>query len=512
MNKVMLVVLDGWGLGQVPEADAIHQARTPFVDQLMNSQPWSTLVTHGESVGLPRGQFGNSEVGHIHLGAGRTVYQDLGLIDHAIQSGSLAQNAVLEDLVQYCQVNQKPVHLIGLVSDGGVHSHIQHLMGLIEILENKGVERIFVHAILDGRDTDPHAGRHYLRQLGDFLNGRKSRLVSIIGRYYAMDRDKRWERTAEAYALYTRGEGLLSQDLVSSLEQSYRDGVTDEFVKATLLEAAFSGKQFIQANDAVLCFNFRTDRLRQLTEVLTQKSHTEQNMAPLPLQYVTMTRYDETYRGVKVIFEKQDLKETLGEMVSRYGGTQLRIAETEKYPHVSFFFSGGREAVFAGEKRILIPSPKVATYDLQPEMSADAVTLALIREIEENAPDFICVNYANTDMVGHTGVFDAVIKAAETVDHCLSSMIPVALKSEYRIIVLADHGNGELMVNPDGTPHTAHTMNPVPCILIGDQTGLKIKNGGLADIAPTLLELMGLPVPASMTGQSLLVHGENKDR
>lgn len=508
MNKVMLVVLDGWGLGQVPEADAIHQAHTPFVDDLMKTCPWSTLVTHGEAVGLPEGQFGNSEVGHVHLGAGRTVYQDLGLIDQAIKDGSLAGKPVVDELAAYCQNQQKPLHLIGLVSDGGVHSHIRHLMGVVDILEKKGLEKIYIHAILDGRDTDPHAGRHYLRQLGDFLKGRRSRLVSIIGRYYAMDRDKRWERTAEAYRLFTRGEGILSSDLISSLEQSYRDGVTDEFVKATILQEAAEAGHFIHPDDAVLCFNFRTDRLRQLTEVLTQQPHPDHAMSTLPLYYLTMTRYDDSYTGVRVIFEKQDLKETLGEMVSRYGGTQLRIAETEKYPHVSFFFSGGREAVFAGEKRILIPSPKVATYDLQPEMSAAGVTDALIKEINENVPDFVCVNYANTDMVGHTGVFSAVVKAAETVDFCLSRLIPLAREKKYQILILADHGNGELMINPDGSPHTAHTMNPVPCILISHQSGLKVGKGGLADIAPTLLELMGLPVPASMTGSSLLLQEE----
>lgn len=500
----MLVILDGWGIGQRPESDAILQANTPFFDQLMIDHPHSELISYGPSVGLPEGQFGNSEVGHIHLGAGRVVWQDLGKIYFSLENGQLGKNAVIQDLIKYCISLHKPLHLIGLLSDGGVHSHIDHLLGLIKVLEGLGLENIFVHAILDGRDTDPKAGIHYVQRLQDFLVSRKSKLVSLIGRYYAMDRDKRWERVSLAYHLYTKGEGTITEDFISSLHQSYERGITDEFFKPVILKEILEKGQFINSHDAVLCFNFRTDRLRQLTTVLTQQEMLEYKMSTLPLYFITMTKYDESFQNVKVIFEKENIKETLGEMISRFGCTQLRIAETEKYPHVSFFFSGGKETTFSGERRVLIPSPKVATYDLKPAMSAVELTDALINEINHWSPDFICINYANADMVGHTGVFDAVVQAVEAVDLCLQRIVSLAKSKEYQIIILADHGNAELMINPDGSPHTAHTMNPVPCILISDDPNKGIQNGDLCDIAPTLLDLMNLPIPAVMTGHTLI--------
>lgn len=511
MKKSMLVILDGWGIGQRPEADAILQANTPFFDQLMKECPHSELVTYGPSVGLPVGQFGNSEVGHIHLGAGRVVWQDLGKIYQSLENDQLVNNAVIQDLVKYCLSHQKPLHLIGLLSDGGVHSHIDHLLGLIKVLENLGLENIFIHAILDGRDTDPRAGVHYVQKLEDFLRDHKSKLASLIGRYYAMDRDKRWERTSLAYQLYTKGEGTITEDFISSLHQSYEIGITDEFFKPVILKEIHEKGQIINPHDAVLCFNFRTDRLRQLTTVLTQQEMLEFRMSPLPLYFITMTKYDDSFQNIKVVFEKENIKETLGEMISRFGCTQLRIAETEKYPHVSFFFSGGKETTFSGERRVLIPSPKVATYDLKPAMSAIELTDALAHEINHWSPDFICINYANADMVGHTGVFDAVVRAVEAVDLCLQKIVPLAKSKEYQIIILADHGNAELMINPDGSPHTAHTMNPVPCILISDDKTLGIQNGDLCDIAPTLLDLMNLPVPAVMTGHTLITKTSSKN-
>lgn len=500
----MLVILDGWGIGLIPEADAIAQAQTPFYDQLLLEHPHSKLISFGPSVGLPEGQFGNSEVGHIHLGAGRVVWQDLGRISRSIEDQSILQNKTILELVDYCLGQRKDLHLIGLLSDGGVHSHIDHLYGMLEALERLGLKKIFIHAILDGRDTDPRAGIKYVKELQHFLESKNSTLVSLIGRYYAMDRDKRWERSKLAFDLYTKGIGNLSDDLLASLQKSYQDGITDEFVKPIILKSSFDHLEYIKDRDAVFCLNFRTDRLRQLTTALTQTSLPDYNTHPLDLYYVTMTPYDERYKNVRVVFEKENIRETLGEMISRFGGKQLRIAETEKYPHVSYFLSGGREQAFAGERRILVPSPKVATYDLQPQMSAEEVTDALLQDMLTNPTEFVCINYANTDMVGHTGVFKAVVGAAETVDRCLRRLIPQAVSLGYQILILADHGNGELMLNPDGSPHTAHTSNFVPCILICDRKDIQLKDGKLSDIAPTILELMNLPVPSAMTGESLL--------
>ncbi|HQX43284.1 MAG: 2,3-bisphosphoglycerate-independent phosphoglycerate mutase [Saprospiraceae bacterium] len=500
MKKAMLMILDGWGIGQNDLADAIHAARTPYYDLLIDKYPNSSLVTYGPEVGLPDGQFGNSEVGHLNLGAGRVVYQDLGLIDKAFKSGEMSTNSEFLDLISYCEKHDKPLHIIGLVSDGGVHSHINHLFGLIDLLEATKVKTISIHAILDGRDTDPHSGIHFIEKTTNYLQGKRSRIVSIIGRYFAMDRDKRWERTKKAYDLYIHGIGKKTNDFCKAIIASYETGTTDEFLDAYCSINPVK----INNEDAVLCFNFRTDRLRQLTEALTQNDFPEFDMSAHSLHYVTMTNYKEEYKNIRVLFGKQDILETLGETLSRYGLTQLRIAETEKYPHVSFFFNGGKESKFVGERRILIPSPKVATYDLQPEMSASTLTQSLLEDIQNNHPDFICINFANADMVGHTGVYNAVVKAIESVDSCLEKIIPFAQLNNYEIIILADHGNAEFMINTDGSPNTAHTMNPVPCILISNNKTLKLKNGKLADIAPTLLNLMELPVPEKMTGNSLI--------
>ncbi len=498
--RAFLLILDGWGIGEVPEADAILQAQTPFFDSLMTEFPNSRLVTHGMDVGLPVGQMGNSEVGHLNLGAGRVVYQDFTRIEKAIAEGQLSQHQALLNLAAYCKQKNRACHLIGLVSDGGVHSHIRHLEALVETLESMGVERIYIHAITDGRDTDPHSGGNFIRRLEQFLEGRKTKIASLIGRYFAMDRDQRWERIQKAYDLMVKGTGLQFENASNAIDDSYAKGITDEFMEPCKI--GDSGAGCILENDAVLCFNFRTDRLRQLTRVLTQEA--QGMMKPMHLYYLTMTRYDAKFQNIHVIFENQDLSNTLGESLSRYGLSQLRIAETEKYPHVSFFFSGGREKPFSGERRILIPSPKVATYDLQPEMSAKLVMEAVLKEMEQQSSDFICLNFANADMVGHTGVFDAVKRAAETVDQCLQQIIPCGLEKNYVFIILADHGNGDYMINEDGSPNTAHSMNPVPCILVGRNLSWTLKDGKLADIAPTILQLLSLPVPAEMDGQSLL--------
>ncbi len=500
----MLIILDGWGLGPDPKVDAIAQANTPFFDHLMDTYPNSTLVTHGAQVGLPEGQMGNSEVGHLNLGAGRIVYQELARINKSLKEGELARNPVLNDAIAEAIEKDRPFHLIGLISDGGVHSHLDHLIGMSRIISDAGVKQIFVHGFTDGRDVDPKSGIHFVQQLGEQLPP-NAKLVSVVGRYYAMDRDKRWERTRKAYDLLVHGTGTEVSDFESPIRKSYEEGTTDEFLLPMCAVENGAPVGRIKAGDVVCFFNFRTDRPRQLTEVLTQKDHPENGMHTLPLYYLTMTRYDETFRDMHVLFEKENLKKTMGEIVSAHGLSQVRIAETEKYPHVTFFFSGGREEVFEGEDRILIPSPKVATYDLQPEMSAYEVTDAIVERLLDHTPDFICLNYANTDMVGHTGVFEAAMKAAETVDVCLAKLIPVALERQFSIIIIADHGNSDYMVNPDGTPNTAHSMNPVPCILVqNDRRGFEIRNGKLGDIAPTLLTLMGLEIPEEMTGEVLI--------
>ncbi|MDQ3142986.1 MAG: 2,3-bisphosphoglycerate-independent phosphoglycerate mutase [Bacteroidota bacterium] len=510
-SKCILMILDGWGIGTTPIADAILQADTPFYDQLKTTYAFTTLTTHGIKVGLPEGQMGNSEVGHLNLGAGRIVFQDLPMINIAIENQTIDHNTVLIRLFNYCNSNQKALHLIGLVSDGGVHSHINHLKHLITLAEKYKVNEIYLHAITDGRDTDPKSGLNFLQDITLFLKDKRVKISTIIGRYYAMDRDRRWERIYKAYALMTEGFGKYHSDVYTAIEESYEQNITDEFldpIRITWGQEHTTG--LIQEGDAVLCFNFRTDRLRELTTVLSQEPIPLFNMNPLNLYYCTLTNYDDTFKKVHPIFDKKDLQDTLGEILSVYGRSQLRIAESEKYPHVSFFFSGGREIIFSGEKRLLIPSPKVATYDLKPEMSAFEVTDALLNEIQESTPDFICINFANTDMVGHTGIFNAVIKAAETVDSCLSKIIPFALQNNYTILILADHGNGEYMINEDGSPNTAHTKNPVPLILVSKENNYKLTTGTLADIAPTILKIMDLPKPEQMTGQSLLVTNEKE--
>lgn len=500
------MILDGWGYGKIPSVDAIAQAKTPFFDNLQVHYPHATLVTHGMDVGLPEGQMGNSEVGHLNIGAGRIVYQELARINKAVGDGELEQNPVLKAAIAHAIEHQKPIHLLGLLSDGGVHSHIKHLKSLVDILDRAGVPKTLIHAFTDGRDTDPKAGKAYVEDLLDHIKGKASHLATLIGRYYAMDRDKRWERVAKAYNLLVIGVGEHSQQPLQSIADEYSSGITDEFLEPIVCcDMAGNPYGFIQPDDVVLCFNFRTDRLRELCSVLSQAPIEEFGMKPMPLYFVTMTRYDEHFHDIHVIFQKDDIRQTLGEVLANAGKSQLRIAETEKYPHVTFFFSGGREDPFPKEDRIMIPSAKVATYDLQPEMSAIGIKDAVMDRIAQDPPDFICLNFANTDMVGHTGVFAAAMLAAETVDRCLSEIVPQALAAGYEMILIADHGNSDFMINADGSPNTAHTMNPVPIILVGNHVdGLRLKSGRLADVATTILHRMGIPVPLDMTGDDLV--------
>lgn len=500
----MLVILDGWGIGNAKNADAIAAAETPFMDKLLQTRPHSTLRTSGEDVGLPDGQMGNSEVGHLNIGAGRVVYQDLVKINKAVREHTLDTNAELVAAMQYARTEKKSIHLLGLVSDGGVHSAQEHLHGLCRIFQQQHIPNVFVHAFTDGRDTDPKSGHGFIKLLLDELQGTNAKLASICGRYYAMDRDKRWERVKLAYDLLVSGKGAVATDALNAIEKNYAEGITDEFLKPIVMSSNGTDPvAVIQPGDVVLCFNFRTDRCREITEVLTQHDMPEQGMHTMPLYYVTMTNYDDSYRNVHVLYDKDNLVSTLGEVIEQAGGTQIRIAETEKYPHVTFFLSGGREVPFKGESRMMIPSPKVATYDLQPEMSARELTAAILPELEKGATDFICLNYANADMVGHTGVFSAVVKAVETVDNCLQQVVETGIKAGYSFIIIADHGNADYMINSDGTPNTAHTTNPVPCILI-DDTFTTIGEGRLADVAPTILKIMGIPAPAAMDGKALV--------
>jgi len=502
-DKTALLILDGWGHGPDPNVNAIDQAPTPFMDKLYQQYPNSELETSGEAVGLPLGQMGNSEVGHLNIGAGRIVYQELVRINKAAKDHSLHQNPVLLEALQYAKKENKKVHLMGLVSDGGVHAHLNHLIALCEATQEHNLQQVFIHAFMDGRDTSPTGGIGYLQQLQKKLQDTPIQIASIIGRYYAMDRDNRWERIRLAYDLLTQGKGKKIAAPIQALQASYDKGVTDEFVQP--ISCVEDGH--ITTGDVLICFNFRTDRCRQISIALTQKALSEHAMQPLDIHYCTMTRYDDDFQGIHVLFEKEDLPNTLGEVLQKAGKTQLRIAETEKYPHVTFFFNGGREEAFDKEKRIIIPSPKVATYDLQPEMSAQGVTDAVIKEIETDAPDFICLNYANADMVGHTGIFEAAMKAATTVDNNVSQLVPLLLKYNYGIIIIADHGNSDYMKNPDGTPHTAHTTNPVPCIFVSNNTeGISVKDGKLADVAPTILQLMHLQPSKEMNGDVLVTN------
>lgn len=504
-KKVILMILDGWGHSPDPKVSAIDNANTPFIDSLYKNYPNAELRTDGLHVGLPEGQMGNSEVGHMNLGAGRIVYQDLAKINLAVQNHTLKNEKPLIDAFNYAKANNKNVHFLGLVSDGGVHSHTSHLRGLIEAAEENGVQNMFVHAFTDGRDVDPKSGKKYIEDLQNFLSNTNVKLASVVGRYYAMDRDKRWERVKLAYDLLVNGIGEKSSNLVDSIQKSYDENITDEFINPLLsVDASGNPLATIQEDDVVIFFNFRTDRGRELTEVLSQIDCHEENMHKLPLYFVTLTNYDNTYSNVYVVYDKDNITETLGEVLSKAGKKQIRIAETEKYPHVTFFFSGGREEPFIGETRILKNSPKVATYDLQPEMSAFELKDALVPELQKGEVDFVCLNFANGDMVGHTGSMPAAIKACEAVDVCVKEIIETALVNNYTTIVIADHGNCETMINPDGSPNTAHTTNPVPVILV-DNDKIKIQSGVLGDIAPTILDLMGIAQPEAMTQHSLLL-------
>ncbi|HMZ88417.1 MAG TPA: 2,3-bisphosphoglycerate-independent phosphoglycerate mutase [Chitinophagales bacterium] len=508
MKKVMLIIMDGWGHGQNAAASAIAQANTPNVNAYYKRYPNAELRTDGEFVGLPEGQMGNSEVGHLNLGAGRIVYQELQRIHMAIRNGELASNNTLLSALDFAKNNGKKVHFIGLVSDGGVHSHSNHLMALCDIAKSKGLtsDQVFIHAFTDGRDCDPKSGVGFIRTLQQHLTNSAGTIASVCGRYYAMDRDKRWERIKKAYDLLVHGEGNATQDVIKSIEQSYSDNVTDEFILPIICtDAQQKPLATIAAGDVVICFNFRTDRCRQITRALTQEAFPEFDMTPIDLHYVTMTRYDHTFKNVGVIFESDDLSKTLGEILEANNKTQIRIAETEKYPHVTFFFSGGREKEFSGERRIMIASPKVATYDLQPEMSAYLVKDAIVEAINNESPDFICLNFANADMVGHTGVFSAAIKACEAVDTCVGEVIEAALSKNYAVILTADHGNSDVEINEDGTPNTQHSTNPVPVFYIDKEPAFQqIRNGKLGDIAPTILTLMGIDIPKEMTGEILV--------
>ena len=494
--------MDGWGLGKIKSSDAIQHAKTPFVSSLYSKYPNATLITCGEDVGLPEGQMGNSEVGHLNLGAGRIVYQELQRINVAIKTGEFAANPTLLAAIDYAKQNNKPLHLMGLVSDGGVHSHTNHLKALTALCAAKGLTNVLVHAFTDGRDTDPKSGLGFLTDLQNHLHTTTGSIATITGRYYAMDRDKRWERVKLAYDALVNGMGEKTADVLDAVKKSYDANVTDEFIKPII--NAQVQQPAMQPGDAVICFNFRTDRCREITQVLTQTDFPDFGMHKLDLHYTTMTQYDHTYKNVHVVFENDDLKNTLGEILAAHNKTQIRIAETEKYPHVSFFFSGGREKEFTGEKRIMIPSPKVATYDLQPEMSAAEVTAAVVKEIKNNPTDFICLNFANADMVGHTGVWDAVIKAVETVDTCVEQVVTAALQQDYAVFILADHGNADYEINEDGTPNTAHTLNLVPFFIVDNNWRGTVKNGKLGDIAPTILTLMELPIPKEMSGNILI--------
>ena len=509
-KKTMLVILDGWGHGPKRKADAIAQANVPFVNSLYQKYPNSELVTYGEEVGLPEGQMGNSEVGHLNIGAGRVVYQDFARINKDIREGTFHKNEMLLKALHSAKAENRTVHLMGLVSDGGVHSHINHLKALCDISTKVGCEKVFIHAFMDGRDTSPNGGKDYLQNVLQHIENQPVKVASVIGRYYAMDRDRRWERIKLAYDLLVNGEGEQTDDVLGLIEKRYAAGETDEFLKPISLREASSGQvsgndATIKNGDLLICFNFRTDRPREISEVLTQNDMPDFGMKKLDLHYLTMTRYDDTFKNIEVLFQKEDLKNTLGEILAKAGKTQVRLAETEKYPHVTFFFSGGREKEFFGESRIVIPSPKVATYDLQPEMSAVEVTDAILERIDKDQPDFVCLNYANADMVGHTGDFEAAKVAAQTVSEQLNRLIDKGLAFDYDAIVIADHGNSDYMINDDGSPHTAHTLSPVPCFYVSkNPVSETIKNGKLGDIAPTILYLMGLEAPEEMTGENLL--------
>lgn len=497
--------MDGWGLGKVASSDAIQNANVPFTKSLYSKYPNNILITCGEAVGLPDGQMGNSEVGHLNLGAGRVVYQELQRINVAVKDGSFAKNEILLNSIRLAKSEKKALHLLGLVSDGGVHSHINHIKAIIDICKSEGLKNVFIHAFTDGRDCDPKSGLGFITDLQKHLNSSVGKIATVSGRYFAMDRDKRWERIKLAYDALVNGIGEKATDAIAAVENAYANNITDEFILPTVI--INEGQQplsTIKDGDVAICFNFRTDRCREITQVLTQTDYPEQQMQKLNLHYTTMTEYDQTYKNVHVVFENDNLNNTIGEVLESHGLKQIRAAETEKYPHVTFFFSGGREKEFEGEKRIMAQSPRVATYDLQPEMSAYELTDLLLPEIKNKTADFICLNYANTDMVGHTGVWEAAIKAAETVDKCVEKIVTAGLENGYTIFLTADHGNSDYLINEDGSPNTAHTLNPVPFFIIDKEWNGFIKPGKLADLAPTILTMMEIAIPEQMTGEILI--------
>ncbi|PKF76130.1 2,3-bisphosphoglycerate-independent phosphoglycerate mutase [Chryseobacterium sp. PMSZPI] len=510
-KKAILAILDGWGLGTNPDVSAIDKANTPFIDSCYKKYPHTTLEASGLAVGLPAGQMGNSEVGHMNLGAGRVVYQNLVKLNMAVENGTLGQEKVIQDAFEYAKKENKKVHFIGLVSNGGVHSHINHLKGLLTAAKEFGLnENVFVHAFTDGRDCDPHSGLGFIDELQQHMEATTGKLATVVGRYYAMDRDKRWERVKLAYDALVEGIGFETTDALGAIKASYENNVTDEFLKPIILMNTTATGNVVPVakiidNDVVICFNFRTDRGREITEVLSQKDFPEFSMHKLNLYYITLTNYDKTFQNVQVVFDENVLTETMGEVLEKNGKTQIRIAETEKYPHVTFFFSGGREQEFNGEKRLLCPSPKdVPTYDLKPEMSAYDITNAIVPELEQGTADFVCLNFANTDMVGHTGVFEAAVKAAETVDQCIEKVATAAYENGYAVFILADHGNSDVMINADGTPNTQHSTNLVPFIVMDKDHNWNLKPGKLGDVAPTILKVMGVKIPDAMTGDVLV--------
>lgn len=501
-KKALLMILDGWGIGNHSKSDAIYSTPTPYWDSLINQYPNSELQASGENVGLPDGQMGNSEVGHLNIGAGRVLYQDLVKINKAIKEGTILDNPQIKEAYSYAKNSGKALHLMGLTSDGGVHSSLDHLFALCDIAKQYGLEKVYIHCFMDGRDTDPRSGKGFIEALQAHLDKSTGSIASIIGRYYAMDRDKRWDRVKVAYDLLVNGQGTQATDMVQAMQDSYDADVTDEFVKP-INNASVDGT--IKDGDAVIFFNYRNDRAKELTVVLTQHDMPEEGMHTIPgLQYYCMTPYDASFTGVHILFDKENVDNTLGEYLSSLGKKQLHIAETEKYAHVTFFFNGGREAPYDGEERILVASPKVATYDLKPEMSAFEVKDRLVEAIRSQKFDFIVVNFANGDMVGHTGVYEAIQKAVKAVDQCVNETVEAAKDADYEVIIIADHGNADNAINPDGTPNTAHSLNPVPCVYVTSDKNARIADGILADVAPTILHIMGLPQPDEMTGHNLI--------
>jgi 2,3-bisphosphoglycerate-independent phosphoglycerate mutase len=504
INKFMLMILDGWGIGDKSHSDAIFNANTPNLDELKTKYPNSQLLTCGEDVGLPEGQMGNSEVGHLNIGAGRVVYQELVRINKAIREKTLDTNELLLNAFKIAKEKNVSLHLIGLIGDGGVHSHSNHLIRICELATENNVKNVFIHALTDGRDTDPRSGLNFVKEVQEKTANTTAKIATLVGRYYTMDRDKRWERVKIGYDLMVNGIGKKTKNVLTAIEESYSEEITDEFIKPiVIVDDNQTPIGLVKPNDVFLCFNFRSDRLREITTVLTQKDMPENGMHTIPLEYYTITRYDESFKNINILFDTENVENTIGETISKLGLHQLRIAETEKYPHVTFFFSGGREDVFNNEQRIMIPSPKVATYDLQPEMSAPIVCDTVIAELNKNTNDFICLNFANGDMVGHTGFYNSILKAVETIDSCVGKVVKTAIVNNYELMIIADHGNADYAVNPDGSPNTAHSLNPVPCILISNRFN-KIENGILADVAPTILKIMGIDIPKEMTGKVLV--------